>query len=140
MSDKVTGAKVVILLQPDGFDILGKVGVIFLKGGRRGWSLPGGTPEEGESPKEALIRELKEELPNLKLSERAIECMRVWKHYKKDGYNTAVFRLQGPAKLASGLVPAAEIQKIAIVPLEEAANFTDYWKSFFEYYKDEMLK
>ncbi|UOQ50554.1 NUDIX domain-containing protein [Gracilibacillus caseinilyticus] len=35
--------------------------ILLIKGPKRGWEMPGGQVEEGESPKDAAIRETKEE-------------------------------------------------------------------------------
>lgn len=36
-------------------------GILLIKGPRRGWEMPGGQVEEGESLKDAAIRETKED-------------------------------------------------------------------------------
>lgn len=52
---------VFVVVAAEAFDERGRRGVVFIRHPARGWEMPGGTIEPGESPIQAAVREFREE-------------------------------------------------------------------------------
>ncbi|MEE6450755.1 NUDIX hydrolase [Gottfriedia acidiceleris] len=96
--------------------------ILLIKGPRRGWEMPGGQVEEGESLKEAAIRETKEE------SGIEIEVLKfcgVFQNVSSSICNTLFL-----AKPIGGrLTTSSESLEVGYFPIEEALVMVT-WKNF----------
>lgn len=96
--------------------------ILLIKGPRRGWEMPGGQVEEGESLKQAAIRETKEE------SGIEIEVLKfcgVFQNVSGSICNTLFL-----AKPIGGApTPSAESLEVGFFPVEAALSMIT-WKNF----------
>lgn len=108
--------------------------ILLIKGPRRGWEMPGGQVEEGESLKDAAIRETKEE------SGIEVEITRfcgMFQNVERSICNTLFL-----AKPISGKpTTSPESLEVGFFPIEQALEMVK-WASFrqrIEYCLDEKL-
>ncbi|HET6872292.1 MAG TPA: NUDIX hydrolase [Sporolactobacillaceae bacterium] len=106
--------------------------ILLIKGPRRGWEMPGGQVEEGESLKDAAIRETKEE------SGIDIEILKfcgIFQNVGKSICNTLFL-----AKPVGGVpTTSSESLEVGFFPIDEALEMIA-WKNFrqrIEYCLDE---
>ncbi|TWT09277.1 NUDIX hydrolase [Planomicrobium sp. CPCC 101079] len=96
--------------------------ILLIKGPKRGWEMPGGQVEEGESLKDAAIREVKEE------SGIAIEIVKfcgIFQNVKASICNSLFL-----AKAIGGeLTTSTESLEVEFFPIEEALQLVT-WKNF----------
>jgi ADP-ribose pyrophosphatase YjhB (NUDIX family) len=108
--------------------------ILLIKGPRRGWEMPGGQVEEGESLKDAAIRETKEE------SGIDIEITRfcgVFQNVNRSICNTLFL---GKA-IGGECTTSPESLEVGFFPIEQALEMVT-WKNFrqrIEYCLDENL-
>ncbi|WP_174616481.1 NUDIX hydrolase [Virgibacillus ihumii] len=96
--------------------------LLLIKGPRRGWEMPGGQVEEGESLKEAAIRETKEECG---VDIEIIKFCGVYQNVTKSICNTLFL-----GKPVDGEpIPTEEALEAGYFPLEEALKMVT-WKNF----------
>lgn len=96
--------------------------LLLIKGPRRGWEMPGGQVEEGESLKEAAIRETKEECG---VEVEITKFCGVFQNVKKSICNTLFL-----GKPVGGKpIPTEEALEAGYFPLEEALEMVT-WKNF----------
>jgi 8-oxo-dGTP diphosphatase len=108
--------------------------LLLIKGPRRGWEMPGGQVEEGESLKDAVIRETKEESG---IDIEVIKFCGIFQNVESSICNTLF--LGKPI----GGVPTTSLESLEVgfFPLEEALEMVT-WKNFrqrIEYCLDEKL-
>ncbi|WP_164670824.1 NUDIX hydrolase [Virgibacillus doumboii] len=96
--------------------------LLLIKGPRRGWEMPGGQVEEGESLKEAAIRETKEECG---VDVEVTKFCGVFQNVKKSICNTLFL-----AKPTGGeLTTTEEALEVGYFPIETALEMVT-WKNF----------
>ncbi|MCF6136602.1 NUDIX hydrolase [Pseudalkalibacillus berkeleyi] len=96
--------------------------LLLIKGPRRGWEMPGGQVEEGESLKEAAIRETKEETG---IDVEVIQFCGVFQNVNKSICNTLF--LAKP--IGGSFTTSPESLEVGFYPVEEALQLVT-WKSF----------
>ncbi|REJ10424.1 NUDIX hydrolase [Halobacillus trueperi] len=98
--------------------------VLLIKGPKRGWEMPGGQVEEGESLKEAAIRETKEECG---LDIEVTRFCGVFQNVDRSICNTLFL-----GKAVGGtLRTTEEALEVGFFPLEEARDMVT-WGNFWE--------
>ena len=98
--------------------------ILLIKGPRRGWEMPGGQVEEGESLKEAAIRETKEESG---IDIKIIKFCGIFQNVNHSICNTLFL-----AKPIGGeLTTTPESLEVGFFPIEEALKLVTY-KNFRE--------
>jgi 8-oxo-dGTP pyrophosphatase MutT (NUDIX family) len=106
--------------------------ILLIKGPRRGWEMPGGQVEEGESLKEAAIRETKEETG---IDVEVSKFCGVFQNVKDSICNTLFL-----AKPIGGtLTTSPESLEVEFFPIEQGLEMVN-WKNFrqrIEYCLDE---
>jgi len=96
--------------------------ILLIKGPRRGWEMPGGQVEEGESLKEAAIRETKEESG---IDIEVLKFCGVFQNVSGSICNTLFL-----AKPIGGkLTTSSESIEVGFFPIEEALVMVT-WKNF----------
>jgi 8-oxo-dGTP pyrophosphatase MutT (NUDIX family) len=95
--------------------------------GPKGWSLPGGKPDEGENGIETLMRELHEELGEIALHIKLIDYQTV---YFKEGWRNFVWFGYIEGKGNSFLIPMSEIQAIKWIKPKDLSIYSPYWRGF----------
>lgn len=109
--------------------------ILLIKGPRRGWEMPGGQVEEGESLKDAAIRETKEE------SGIDIEVMKfcgVFQNVSGSICNTLFLGIP----VGGELTTSSESLEVGFFPLKKALEMVT-WKNFrqrIEYCLNENLQ
>ncbi|MEJ9216796.1 NUDIX hydrolase [Paenibacillus glucanolyticus] len=96
--------------------------ILLIKGPRRGWEMPGGQVEEGESLSKAAIRETKEE------SGIDIEIIRFCGIFQNVG-NSICNTLFLAKPIGGELTPSSESLETGFFPIEEALAMIT-WKDF----------
>jgi 8-oxo-dGTP diphosphatase len=96
--------------------------ILLIKGPRRGWEMPGGQVEEGESLKEAAIRETKEETG---IDIEILNFCGVFQNVSKSICNTLF--LAKP--LGGKLTTSPESLEVGYYPIEKALEMVT-WKNF----------
>lgn len=108
--------------------------ILLIKGPKRGWEMPGGQVEEGESLKNAAIRETKEETG---IDIEVIKFCGVFQNVKSSICNTLFL-----AKPIGGvLTTSSESLEVGFYPIEKALEMVT-WKNFtqrIEYCLDNEL-
>ncbi|MCG3088895.1 NUDIX hydrolase [Sporosarcina cyprini] len=105
--------------------------ILLIKGPRRGWEMPGGIVEEGESLKEAAIRETKEESG---IEIEVIQFCGVFQNVQKSICNTLFL-----AKPIGGeLTTSPESVEVGFFPVEQALQMItiDNFRQRIEYCLD----
>lgn len=98
--------------------------ILLIKGPRRGWEMPGGQVEEGESIKEAAIRETKEESG---IDVEIVKFCGVFQNVKKSICNTLFL-----AKPIGGTpTTSSESLEVGFFPVAQALEMIA-WKNFRE--------
>ena len=108
--------------------------LLMIKGPRRGWEMPGGQVEEGESLKDAVIRETKEESG---IDIEVVKFCGIFQNVESSICNTLF--LGKP--IGGELTTSPESLEVGFFPLEEALEMVT-WKNFrqrIEYCLDEKL-
>ena len=108
--------------------------ILLIKGPRRGWEMPGGQVEVGESLKDAAIRETKEE------SGIDIEITQFCGVFQNVSGTISTLFLGTP--IGGELTTSTESLEIGYFPLEEALEMVT-WKNFrqrIEYCLDDKLQ
>ncbi|MBM7587403.1 8-oxo-dGTP pyrophosphatase MutT (NUDIX family) [Bacillus pakistanensis] len=96
--------------------------ILLIKGPRRGWEMPGGQVEEGESLKEAAIRETREESG---IDIEVLKFCGVFQNVSSSICNTLFL-----AKPVGGkLTTSPESLEVGFFPIEEALEMVT-WKNF----------
>lgn len=96
--------------------------ILLIKGPRRGWEMPGGQVEEGESLKEAAIREAKEETG---IDIEILKFCGVFQNVSGSICNTMFL-----AKPVGGkLTTSSESLEVNFFPIQEALEMVT-WKNF----------
>jgi 8-oxo-dGTP diphosphatase len=96
--------------------------LLLIKGPRRGWEMPGGQVEEGESLAQAAIRETKEESG---IEIEIIKFCGIFQNIGKSICNTLF--LARP--IGGQLITTSESLETRYYPIEEALNLVT-WKNF----------
>ncbi len=96
--------------------------ILLIKGPRRGWEMPGGQVEEGESLKAAAIRETKEET-GIDIS--ALQFCGIFQNVESSICN-ALFRAE---PIGGELTTSEESLEVGFFPLDEAMELVT-WKNF----------
>ncbi|MEH7305627.1 NUDIX hydrolase [Neobacillus drentensis] len=96
--------------------------ILLIKGPRRGWEMPGGQVEEGESLKEAAIRETKEESG---IDIDVIKFCGVYQNVSESICNTLF--LGRP--IGGELTTSSESLEVGFFPIEEALEMVT-WNNF----------
>ncbi|MBV7504350.1 NUDIX hydrolase [Bacillus sp. sid0103] len=96
--------------------------ILLIKGPRRGWEMPGGQVEEGESLKEAAIRETKEESG---IDIEVIKFCGVYQNVSESICNTLF--LGSP--IGGELTTSSESLEVGFFPIEEALEMVT-WNNF----------
>jgi 8-oxo-dGTP diphosphatase len=96
--------------------------ILLIKGPRRGWEMPGGQVEEGESLKEAAIRETKEESG---IDIDVTKFCGVFQNVSKSICNTLFL---GKA-IGGEPTTSSESLEVGFFPLEQALEMVN-WKNF----------
>ncbi|MED3550828.1 NUDIX hydrolase [Cytobacillus praedii] len=109
--------------------------ILLIKGPRRGWEMPGGQVEEGESIKDAAIRETKEESG---IDIAVIKFCGIFQNVDRSIFNTLFL-----AKAIGG-VPATspESLEVGFFPIKQALEMVT-WKNFrqrIEYCLDDRVQ
>ena len=108
--------------------------LLLIKGPRRGWEMPGGQVEEGESLKDGVIRETKEESG---IDIEVIKFCGIFQNVESSICNTLFL-----GKPIGGVpTTSPESLEVGFFPLEEALEMVT-WKNFrqrIEYCLDEKL-
>ncbi|WP_241536009.1 NUDIX hydrolase [Indiicoccus explosivorum] len=98
--------------------------LLLIKGPRRGWEMPGGQVEEGESLKEAAIRETKEESG---IDIEIVKFCGIFQNVGRSICNTLFL-----AKAVGGMpTPSEESLEVGFFPVETALEMVT-WKNFRE--------
>jgi len=98
--------------------------ILLIKGPRRGWEMPGGQVEEGESLKEAAIRETKEETG---IDVEVLRFCGIFQNVNKSICNTLFL-----AKPVGGtLTTSPESLEVGFYPIEKALEMVTF-KNFKE--------
>ncbi|MBD8069857.1 NUDIX hydrolase [Bacillus sp. PS06] len=98
--------------------------ILLIKGPRRGWEMPGGQVEEGESIKDAAIRETKEESG---IDIEVVKFCGIFQNVESSICNTLFL-----AKPVGGkLMTSPESLEVGFYPLEQALEMVT-WKNFRE--------
>ncbi|NMH69357.1 NUDIX domain-containing protein [Bacillus sp. RO3] len=98
--------------------------MLLIKGPRRGWEMPGGQVEEGESLKEAAIRETKEESG---IDIEVVKFCGVFQNVNRSICNTLFL-----AKAIGGQpTTSSESLEVGFFPIEQALEMVT-WKNFRE--------
>lgn len=98
--------------------------ILLIKGPRRGWEMPGGQVEEGESIKEAAIRETKEESG---IDVEIVKFCGIFQNVKRSICNTLFL-----AKPIGGTpTTSAESLEVGFFPVAQALEMIA-WKNFRE--------
>ncbi|TYS82278.1 NUDIX hydrolase [Rossellomorea aquimaris] len=98
--------------------------ILLIKGPRRGWEMPGGQVEEGESLKEAAIRETKEESG---IDIEVVKFCGVFQNVSRSICNTLFL-----ARAIGGKpTTSSESLEVGFFPVEEALDMVN-WKNFRE--------
>ncbi|MDR7071638.1 NUDIX hydrolase [Fictibacillus barbaricus] len=93
--------------------------ILLIKGPRRGWEMPGGQVEEGESLKEAAIRETKEESG---IDIEVLNFCGVFQNVKRSICNTLFL-----AKPVGGcLTTSSESLEVGFFPIEQALEMVTH--------------
>jgi 8-oxo-dGTP diphosphatase len=96
--------------------------ILLIKGPRRGWEMPGGQVEEGESLKDAAIRETKEESG---IDIEVTKFCGVFQNVSKSICNTLFL-----GKAVGGVpTTSSESLEVGFFPLEQALEMVT-WKNF----------
>jgi len=96
--------------------------ILLIKGPRRGWEMPGGQVEEGESLKEATVREVKEETG---IEVEVVKFCGVFQNVGDSICNTLFL-----AKAIGGIeTTSAESLEVGYYPVAEALEMVT-WKNF----------
>src|SRR5690606_33099989 len=106
--------------------------ILLIKGPRRGWEMPGGQVEEGESLKEAAIRETKEESG---IDVEIIKFCGIFQNVSRSISNTLFL-----AKPIGGEpTTSAESLEVGFFPIKEALDMIelDNFRQRIEYCLDE---
>jgi 8-oxo-dGTP diphosphatase len=106
--------------------------ILLIKGPRRGWEMPGGQVEEGESLKDAAIRETKEETG---IDIEVLVFCGVFQNVKRSICNTLFL-----AKPVGGVpTTSSESLEVAFFPIDEALNMVTHsnFRERIEYCLDE---
>lgn len=91
--------------------VVSRAGVLLsVRSDLRGWELPGGTPEPGESPEEALRREVREETGLVVEMERRVG------DYRRTGFRPHCARIFRCRVVAGRETPSAETPRLAWFP------------------------
>ncbi|MGF3104768.1 NUDIX hydrolase [Rossellomorea sp. DUT-2] len=98
--------------------------ILLIKGPRRGWEMPGGQVEEGESLKEAAIRETKEESG---IDIEIVKFCGVFQNVSRSICNTLFLARPVGGKPTT----SSESLEVAFFPVEEALDMVN-WKNFRE--------
>jgi 8-oxo-dGTP diphosphatase len=109
--------------------------VLLIKGPRRGWEMPGGQVEEGESLKEAAIRETKEECG---LDIEVIKFCGVFQNVSRSICNTLFLGRPVGGKLTR----TPEALETGFFPIEEAVKMVTFlnFRERIEYSLDEKMQ
>lgn len=105
--------------------------ILLIKGPMRGWEMPGGIVEEGESLKDAAIRETKEESG---IDIEVLKFCRVFQNVNKSIFNTLFL-----AKPIGGkLTTSPESLEVGFFPIEQALKMItiDNFRQRIEYCLD----
>ncbi|MDT9027216.1 NUDIX hydrolase [Rossellomorea yichunensis] len=98
--------------------------ILLIKGPRIGWEMPGGQVEEGESLKEAAIRETKEESG---IDIEVVKFCGVFQNVSRSICNTLFL-----ARAIGGMpTTSSESLEVGFFPVEEALDMVN-WKNFRE--------
>ncbi|MCA0149853.1 NUDIX domain-containing protein [Rossellomorea vietnamensis] len=106
--------------------------ILIIKGPRRGWEMPGGQVEEGESLKDAAIRETKEETG---IDIEVLAFCGVFQNVKRSICNTLFL-----AKPVGGVpTTSSESLEVAFFPIDEALKMVTHsnFRERIEYCLDE---
>lgn len=109
--------------------------LLLIKGPRRGWEMPGGQVEEGESLREAAIRETREESG---IDIEVTKFCGIFQNVKGGVCNTLF--LGKP--IGGNPTTSAESLEVGFFPIEEALDMVT-WKNFrqrIEYCLDEKMQ
>lgn len=98
--------------------------ILLIKGPRRGWEMPGGQVEEGESLKEAAIRETKEESG---IDIEIVKFCGVFQNVSRSICNTLFLARPVGGKPTT----SSESLEVEFFPVEEALDMVN-WKNFRE--------
>jgi len=96
--------------------------ILLIKGPRRGWEMPGGQVEEGESLKAAAIRETKEESG---IDVEIVKFCGIFQNVKYSICNTLFLAIPIGGKLTT----SAESLEVGFFPVAEALELVT-WKNF----------
>lgn len=108
--------------------------ILLIKGPRRGWEMPGGQVEEGESLKEAAIRETKEESG---IDIDVIKFCGVYQNVSQSICSTLFLGIPTGGELTT----SSESLEVGFFPVEEALEMVT-WNNFrqrIEYCLNEKL-
>jgi 8-oxo-dGTP diphosphatase len=112
----------------------GKGEILLIKGPRRGWEMPGGQVEEGESLKEAAIRETKEETG---IDIEVTKLCGIFQNVSNGICNTLFLG----TPIGGELTTSSESLEVGYYPITEALKMVT-WKNFkqrIEYCLNEEL-
>ncbi len=96
--------------------------ILLIKGPRRGWEMPGGQVEEGESLKEAAIRETKEESG---IDIEVIKFCGIYQNVSESICNTLFLG----TPIGGELTTSSESLEVGFFPVEEALEMVT-WNNF----------
>ena len=96
--------------------------ILLLKGPKRGWEMPGGQVEEGESLKEAAIRETMEETG---IEVEILSFCGIFQNVQRSICNTLFLAKPVGGKLAT----SSESLEVGFFPLEEGLEMVN-WSNF----------
>ncbi|GLV57257.1 hypothetical protein KDH_40930 [Dictyobacter sp. S3.2.2.5] len=98
--------------------------ILLIKGPRRGWEIPGGQVEEGESIKDAVVREVKEETG---IDVEVINFCGIFQNVSSSICNT----LWLATPIGGQFQTSEESLEVRYYPIDEALNMVS-WKNFRE--------